>query len=283
MTSNGRTIPAVVLAGGLNRIMLYDGYMPGYKGLLPVRGRRLIEYTLDALKKTDTVERICIVGPVREIRAAIADPGQYEFEDDGETLIDNIRNGLSHFSEHPLVLVTTADLPLATADAITAFLRSCAGIETSSPSEIFWSMVPEQDFIDAFTQVRKGFNRFRDISVCHGNLLLISPALAHNHKFTSRLERIYSSRKSSVRAAMAVGTRAALSYLFGVRLLKVLTINQYARIVSARFGVGVVPVILHHPGIAVDIDEARDYRFIMEELHRRELNSHSGCAAKRAA
>lgn len=83
------------------------------------------------------------------------------------------------------------------------------------------------------------------------------------------MEKIYNTRKSSVRAALAVGPVAGLSYLFGVHLLRILTLSQYAKIASAAFDVGLVPINLHYPEIAVDIDEARDYQFIIDELDRR--------------
>jgi hypothetical protein len=37
MSADG--VKAVVLAGGINRIPLFEGYTPGYKALMPFRGR----------------------------------------------------------------------------------------------------------------------------------------------------------------------------------------------------------------------------------------------------
>ena len=116
---------------------------------------------------------------------------------------------------------------------------------------------------------KKGLNHFRDISVCHGNLLIIPPALIENRKFAARIEKIYHARKSSIRSALAVGLLTGLGYLFGVHLFKILSLDQFARLASLGFNVGLVPVLSPFPEIAVDIDEARDYQFIMEELNRK--------------
>ncbi len=265
-TSN---INALVLAGGINRIMLFQGYASGYKALLPFRGKPLIQYTLEALRKTPQVKRICMVGPAEEVKNAVADSGDYEYVNGGETLIENIHRGLNHFRDSPIVLVIPSDLPLATPQAISGFLNECKWAETAYEATIFWSMVPEEDFRGPYADVKKGFNRFRDFSVCHGNLLLITPSLLKKRRFASRIESIYNARKSSIRAALAVGPLAGLSYLLGVHLLPILTMSQFARIASVGFGVGLIPVTLHDPDIAVDIDEARDYHFITEELDRR--------------
>jgi GTP:adenosylcobinamide-phosphate guanylyltransferase len=270
MKYDTNAIPAVVLAGGINRIVLFKGYRPGFKALLSFRGKPLIQYTLNALRNTDRINRICIVGPDPDIRSAVSDCAAYEYVQAGETLVQNIQKGLAHFRDSTAVLVIPSDLPLATSKAIGDFLYACSRIGPARDTAICWSMVPENSFTGAYSQVKKGFNRFRDVSVCHGNLLLAAPALLGNKRFTSRMDRIYNARKSTIRAALAVGPLTGLSYLIGVHLLRILTIAQFARIASEGFGVELVPVLLKDPDIAVDIDEARDYRFIMEELDRRE-------------
>lgn len=263
------SVNALVLAGGVNRIELFPGYAPGYKGLLPFRGKPLIQYTLDALRRAPGVKRICIIGPIPEIRACVHPSEPYEFLSCAETLPENLFKGLRHFRDSPIVLVTTADLPLVTPGAIDDFLERSSRIETSSRASVFWSMVPEEDFKGHYLSVKKGFNRFTDVSVCHGNLLLITSSLLNERRFTQRMERIYRARKSSIRAALAIGPLVGLSYVFGVHLFRLLALGRFSQIASAGFGIELRPVIMHDPDIAVDIDEARDFRFIMEELDTR--------------
>jgi molybdopterin-guanine dinucleotide biosynthesis protein A len=264
------SVNALVLAGGVNRIKLFPGYTPGYKSLLPFRGKPLIQYTLDALRQSPRVNRICIIGPLPDIHAGIQASDTYEFLPCAETLPENLFKGLDHFRDSSIVLVTTADLPLMTAESIDDFLDRSGRTETSSlRASVFWSMVPEDDFTGHYRAVQKGFNRFTDMSVCHGNLLLITSSLLNDRNFTMRMERIYRTRKSSIRAALAIGPVVGFSYVFAVHLFKLLTLARFAQIASAGFGIELRPVIVHDPDIAMDIDEARDYQFIMEELDRR--------------
>ncbi len=268
-----RTVNVLVLAGGMNRISLFPGYVPGYKALLPVRGRPLIRYTLEALAASGRVGRTCIVGPEEELRRTIGTLGDCDLLEGGDTLLQNIIKGLGHFRNDPVVLVTTADLPLLSPSTVQYFLDACAEITVPAGSTVFWSLVPEEDFTLRERDVRKGFNRFRDRSVCHGNLLLITPRLADDAGFLSRMERIYAARKSSVRAALAIGPLVGLSYLAGVHLFRLLSLQRFASIASFGFGTRLVPIIVHDPDVAMDIDEARDYRFIEEELDRRSGNA----------
>jgi molybdopterin-guanine dinucleotide biosynthesis protein A len=259
-------VDAVVLAGGINRIELFEGYELGYKSLLLFGGKPLIQYTLDALRAVPQVKRVCIVGPETELRQAVQEASSYDFAQRGETLMDSVFCGLRHFCNSPIVLFISADMPLITHQAITDFLETSANIETNYDRNIFWSVVPERFYTGPYEKSPKGFNRFKDIAVCHGNLMLTEPQLLKNTRTAAHIDDVYRARKSSIKAALAIGWRAGLSYLIGVHLLHILTLEQMARIVSKRLGVGLIPVLLKHPEITIDVDEPEDYAFVKNLL-----------------
>jgi GTP:adenosylcobinamide-phosphate guanylyltransferase len=262
-------IEAIVLAGGLNRIPLYEGYTPGYKALLSIGGKPLIRYTLEGLEASLRVRRTCVVGPP-EVCEAVSGP--YDCIEGGATVKESIYIGLRHFSGSPLVLLITADLPLVTPAAINDFLDESGKIETRYRENVFWALLPETSFTGPYRQVKKGYNRFRDIAVCHGNLLLITPSLSRSERFLTNLDRIYEARKDSVKAALSVGVLVGAAYALGVSLFRVLSLNQMAGMLSRYFGAGLIPVLIDHPEAAVDIDEPADYRFAREELLRKSRN-----------
>lgn len=163
MKFNTGKVNVLVLAGGINRIVLFEGYTPGYKGLLLVQGKPLIEYTLQALRSTPEVSRICIVGPVDEIKKKIAGSEKYEFVSGGETLIENIHKGLNHFRDSSIALVTPSDLPLATPQAISDFLNKCTTVETAYDANILWSMIPEENFTGPYVKEKKRVQSFQGL------------------------------------------------------------------------------------------------------------------------
>ncbi|MEI6914740.1 MAG: hypothetical protein WCL39_06375, partial [Armatimonadota bacterium] len=75
-------------------------------------------------------------------------------------------------------------------------------------------------------------------------------------------------RKNAVKSALATGWRVGLSYVVGVQLLHLLTLDEMARIASKRFDTGIVPVLIDHPEITVDIDESADYEFVLGLLRQ---------------
>jgi len=266
------SVDAVVLAGGINRIRLYEGYTPSYKALLSFHGKPAIQYTLDALHDVPQIGRVCIVGSKADLREAVEGSVRgdqvYEFVPGGETMMGSIFNGLRHFASSPMVLVATADLPLLTPQAITDFLVACSQIETTHPENYFMSVVPQRCYTGDYERFTKDFNRFKDIAVCHGNLSLADPRLLDNTDAVACVNQLYNARKNPVTAAMAIGWRVGLSYVLGVHLLHRLTLDQMARIASRRFGIGLIPVILEHPEVTIDVDEPADYAFVKEQLDR---------------
>jgi molybdopterin-guanine dinucleotide biosynthesis protein A len=265
-------INVAVLAGGVNRLSLYEGYLPGYKCLTPLKGRPMIQFVLDAIGDVPQVERICIVGP-EEIRAAIEHPGRYEYTPAGNSPGESIFSALKYFSDSPAVLLVPADLPLITPLSVTGFLEHCVSEEASYDASILWAMIPEESFRGPYIKVTKGYNRFRDISVCHGNLFLITPSVLKNEEIVSRINGVYEVRKSSIKAAMAAGLFIGIAYIVGVHFLRALTLRQTARMLSRHLAVEMIPVLLDHPEVAVDVDTPEDYVFVQEQISRQQGDS----------
>lgn len=258
-------INVAVLAGGTNRIALYEDYSPGYKGLILLEKKTMIQFVLNTLGNVPQVERTCIVGP-EDIRQGIEDPSRYEYAPAGKSLRESIFNGLRHFNDSPSVLFIPADLPLITPSAVSDFLKTCERTETPYDVFIFWAVVPEESFTGPFIKVTKGFNRFRDVSVCHGNLFLITPSVLKNERITPLIDKIYDARKSSIKAALKVGLRIGLKYAIGVHFLRLVTLDHMARSLSRYLKMGIVPVFMDYPEVTVDIDNYEDYVFVLENI-----------------
>lgn len=274
MNWNSKSIDAVVMASGVNRIPLFEGYVPGYKALIPFHGRNSIEYVLDALEGVPAVKRICIVGPKDLLQDALdsrMSPRKLEFEQGGETLLDSMMAGLRHFQSSSAVLVISADLPLITPSAITDFLTAAATLTTDYDQNLYVSVAPKECYTGPYTGFSKGFNRFRDITLCHGNLFIADPRLAANHAATERVNSLYRGRKNALTSALALGLRITIAYMLGVELLHIVSLRQMARIASYRFGFGIIPVVVNHPEIAIDVDEPNDYEFVRDLLDHKQV------------
>src|SRR5687768_6274151 len=97
-------IDVVVLASGVNEIPLYEGYVPGYKALIPYNGKASIHYVLDALCAVKSVRRICIEGPCgpleKELASRLPDD-RITLQEGGQTFVESLVLGLQHFRASP--------------------------------------------------------------------------------------------------------------------------------------------------------------------------------------
>nr|WP_309686086.1 nucleotidyltransferase family protein [Armatimonas sp.] len=258
-------IDVVVLASGINQILLFEDYVPGYKALIPYHGRTSIQYVLDALQGVPAVRRICIEGPRQLLEQELA--GRFSKErltivDGGTTFLDSLVIGLEHFAASPAVLFITADLPLVTTVAITDFLCAYA----QAPSDLAIAVVPRKSYTGAYTHFTKPFNRYRDISICHGNLFIASPKLLIKPELREQINRFYAGRKNAIATTLALGWKLAFVYMFGVEIFHRLTLSQMAQFASKELGFEITPLLVEHPGISIDVDEPDDYAFVRDRI-----------------
>lgn len=265
MNDRPQRVSAVVLAGGVNEIPLYEGYRPGYKALVEVGGRPCIRYVLDALSASRSVGEICVVGAEDLLAPAVGDRGViYRPAEDNP--LGSFLTGLRAFQSNDQVLVTAADLPLLTGPIVDAFLDGCAAAAPARRETVCISVVRREDFVGPFGRTHKAINHFRDGIYAHGNLALADPRILRNATAMRRMNAMYAARKSELRSALALGASVGLAYVIGVHFLHLLTLRQMAAIASRRFGIRLVPVALSHPEVAVDVDEPEDFAVVSELL-----------------
>lgn len=254
---------AVVLAGGLNTRELYPGYQPGYKAALEMGGKRLIDRVLEALKSAASIEQVGLVRP-----PDLQVEGDYPWTPSGESYLESLRAGLALFPEEERVVIVTADLPLVTGAILDDVVERCAATPTRYAESLHLALVPAERFTGVFARCLKNMNRFRDVALCHGNVALVSPALLRNRRAMDRVDAIYAARLSPIRSALAIGPVLGLAYVLGVHFFHLLTLDCFAKMLSRRFGIGMVPVLVPHPEVAVDIDEPADWDIAKEILEK---------------
>lgn len=267
-------VAAVLLAGGVNRIPLYPGYQPDLKAVIEFDGEPSLVHVLRALQRASSVGRICIVGPVARTREAVEAAGLdagVDFIDSGDTMVESVARGLTHFRSGDTVLLATADLPLLTSTAVDDFVQGCYSRETHYPENIFLSGVDRREFVGEWKRAPVKFLRFAGQEVVHGNLALISPSLAGHELVRHKLDDLYRVRKHPFRSTFVLGPRVALAYILGAYLMRLVSLRRLAALISSSLELGFIPVKLSHPGVALDVDEPKDYRFVSEmfERHRR--------------
>lgn len=251
-TAPADAVDAVVPAGSVNRIPLVPGRINRFKALIPLQGRPLIAYVLDALTAARGVRRIFVVGPPEVLEVARQWP-RVEVIPEGGSLVENVRRGLAAASTER-VLVCNPDQPLLRPHVVEAFLQAALPLDADLVS--IW--VREAD-LAPFPEARRKLATFGDGRYAHGNLFLVRRDFPALEAARRRLDRLYRARKSTFRFAWALGPALFLAYL-RVRLARQLpTLTEVLDYAGRHFGVRLRAVILPCPETVADVDEPEDY------------------------
>lgn len=248
------TVDAIVLAGALNKQPLSSVSDELLEALIPVAGRPMIQWVLDALRESRSVGRVAIVGPSKELRSRVTGD-DLMFVDSGDTILNNVKRGISEVQSSQRVLVVTGDIPLLTAEAVDDFVSRC----TDDSVQLYYSIVRRDVIASAFEDVSRTYVTIKDGTFTGGNIFLVSSDIFD--KYGDVIDRAISLRKKPLELGMLLGLRCIVKYLF--RQLSVSDIEQRVYKVLGLRGRAIVS---DYPGVGVDVDKPKDYARVQDIL-----------------
>ena len=259
---DGKLVDVVVLAGRRNKAELRSVSDVAWEALVPIAGKPMAAWVIEALKASGLAERIVVVGPEELAPYLRPEDAVMEPSDD---MIENVRRGAHAVNlQHPL-LVATSDIPMLTPDAVRAFIEAAASI----PAEFHYPVVERGDVERRFPGNKRTYVRMRDGTYTGGNIVLLDPRSAP--RAIGVAEELVALRKKPWRLALKVGTGFMLRLLLG----QVRVADAEERF-SHLLGVVSRAVPLPYAEIGVDVDHPGDVPFCEAELRSRETGASSG-------
>ena len=236
-------VDAVVLAGGDGAVV--DPTVR-IKGLVPIAGRPMIEWVVEALRAADTIAEIAVVVPTAENLGHWAERVDHIVVSDG-SFIDNALAGFSPFSGDKPVLAATGDLPALTAEAVDDFVtRSMeAGAEFSYP------LVPASEMEAQFPGSQRTYVKVSGGRVTGGNMMVLAPEVVRRNRDLG--QRLFETRKSAVGMARVIGVPFIVKYVTGR-----LRVDDVERKMQQLLGAKCVAVYTTHASIGADVDKPLD-------------------------
>jgi len=252
-------VDALVLAGALNKPPLSAVSGELLEALIPVAGRPMVQWVVDALRESNSVGRIAIVGPAEELRSRVAGE-DLVFVNSSDTILNNVKRGLSAVRSSQKVLVVTADIPLLTGEAVDDFLRRC----TDDSVQLYYSVVRKDAIDAAFDNITRTYVTIKDGTFTGGNILLLDSDVFD--KYSDVIDRAISLRKKPLELGMLLGLRCIIKYFF--RQLSIADIEERVYRVLGLKGKAIVS---EYPGIGVDVDKPEDYVRVVDILTSRRV------------
>ena len=241
-------INAVVLAGDSKKSLVQEGVEN--KSLLPINGRPMVEYVVDALGESPLVGKVSIVGPVEHLKACLGDKADYYIED-RDSLFENVKAGIEPFSNDGAVLIVTSDIPMITGRMITDFVQRAV----QQGKDFCYPIVNKQVNEKHFPGVERTYVRLKDGTYTGGNLIYLNPAVVGPCE--ELMKKLIENRKQPWKTARLLGFR----FLAGL-LLGFLTISEVEERFSRLLDIKASAIVVPYPEIGNDVDKPSDVEMV---------------------
>ncbi len=247
-------IGAVVLAGGPVPKSLADRC--AHRALLPLGGRFIIEYILDALAGTPEICATVAVVPAAAHEAL----GKYAplLVDAGDSLMINMARGAEALVGAGVthLLFVTADIPLITPAALSSYLQE----SLATGADFTYPIIPRADCEARFPGARRTYVKIRDGVFTGGNAVFAGANFFEDKQ--QLIEDVYNARKAPLKLAGILGWGTLARFLAGTADLASLEAVA-SRILAAPARA----IISHYAELGFDVDKPEDLEVVGSTLN----------------
>ncbi len=227
------------------------------KALIPIAGRPMIAYVVEALSQSRYVKHILIVAldPAADVTFSVP----VEYLPDAGDILSNAESGfdyaLAHYPEADAILLSTSDVPMITGPIVDALVEEC--LRTNH--DLYYSIIERTTMEGRFPESRRSYIHLREGDFAGGDLLLARPSLAiENHDLWLRLAE---ARKSALRQARLIGL--GLFFKLLIRRLSIADAEQrIGRVLNLRGRAIPFP----YAELGMDVDKPFQLEIVRAEL-----------------
>jgi hypothetical protein len=244
-------VRAVVLAGGRNQGALKAVSPVAWEALIPIHGRPMVDYVIQALAGHPRIRHVRVVGP-----EAVARPG-VEYIPPAPDLWDNIERGLADLADEEPVLIATADIPLLTTPIVDRFLNDVSA--EAAAREVVYPVIPRPVAERRFPGVRRTYFRLKEGAFTGGNLFLVRPGAIRRAR--AYAQQLLAHRKKPWRLASDIGLGLLLRFL-----TRRLSLRDAERTAGRLLKIDGAAIICPDPEVGVDVDKPSDLALVTRLL-----------------
>lgn len=234
-------ITAVVLAGRDKDEPLAKHFGVASKALLPIAGKPLVNYVLEALKNSAKVKQIVYVGEKSSELTEKLDvtlPASNNFS-------TNLGKGLKaalDLAPQQDILMISADLRWLTAEAIDKFIANC------TDAAVFYPIIPRNIVEQEFPEQKRTYASLREGEFTGGSLMLIKNSAVDN--LLPFAEKAYQARKNLFALARLIGFDITIRFV-----TRTLSLARLEKHISSKLGETARAILVEQAELAMDIDE----------------------------
>ncbi|PIU91876.1 MAG: hypothetical protein COY42_07770 [Armatimonadetes bacterium CG_4_10_14_0_8_um_filter_66_14] len=258
---NGPVVVGILLAGGELKGSLAEGRPAQPKACLEVAGTSLLEHTLRPLCEAQSLSSIVVVGPAEMEHVVAATAPHARWAESGDSLVENLLQGVAEAPEADYVLAVSADLPLLDPTEVDFFV----GQASTREAEFVYSMVERRVCGAAYPGTERTCVTIREGTFTGGNIMLMSRAMVQRN--AQLIRDVFELRKKPWSLCRMLG------WTFVLRLLcHRLTADQASERVGELLGCRAT-VVRAGASVAFDVDKPADLALAEQLLRQPEASA----------
>jgi len=251
---------AIVLGGGLLTAEepLYESAPDGHRSLIPIGDKPMAQWVMDALTNSEAVKSITVMGLTPESGLHSTKP--LDFLPDSGDLFDNIKVGVLHAAEilpeQDKVILASSDIPAIQPEMVDWLATQ---IPQNPEALIYYNVIQKETMEQRFPQAGRSYVRFKDISVCGGDLNLIDKRL-----FTVERpiwKKLAANRKHPLRQAGLLGLDNLL-----LVALHLVTLDGAVKRICNRLSLKAAALRCPYAEMAMDADKPHQLEILRKDL-----------------
>jgi len=247
-------VGAVVLAGSPNNGSLQECGTAAYEALIPIGGKSMVEYVVEALSAAFLVNQIVVVGPREELLQAPALRGSTVVQA-GATVLENIQLGIQSLAPTRRALAVTSDIPLLTPEAIDDFVARC----DDENLDLYYPIVPRHVVEGCHAGARRTYVSVKEGVFTGGNLFLFNPDILP--RCLAKGKQLVEARKNPLQLASMLGLSFLLKFM-----TRCLSLREAEEKFSELLGIKGMAVISRYPEVGLDVDKPEDLELVVKYL-----------------
>jgi GTP:adenosylcobinamide-phosphate guanylyltransferase len=264
---------AIITAGGipLPEEPLYSATRGNPKALVDVAGKPMVQWILDAMSGSTTIENVVVVG-LTEKSGLKCDRPLYFVSNQGK-MVENMQAGARKVQEiNPkaeYVLLASSDIPAVTGTMVDWVVNTAVG----SGMDIYYNVVPREVMDKRFPGSKRTWTKLKDMEVCGGDMNIAKLDLFLTDE-TDIWQKITASRKNVLKQASLIGYNTALLLLTGQ-----LTLEKAEMNIMKRLNISGKAVVCPYAEVGMDVDKPHQLEMMRADLKKRLRRSARSSAA----
>jgi GTP:adenosylcobinamide-phosphate guanylyltransferase len=253
---------AIVTAGGvpLPEEPLYDATRGTPKALVDVAGKPMIQWVLDALTESKTVDNVIIVG-LTEKSGLKCGKTMFFVSNQGK-MVENLKAGARKVLEinknADYALIVSSDIPAINGEMVDWVVNTTM----QTKLDIYYNVIRREVMEKRFPGSKRTWTKLKDMEICGGDMNVGSLKLLTEDD-TEIWEKITNSRKNVLKQAALIGFDTALLLLTGQLSLQKAETN-----IMNRLNIRGKAIVCPYAEVGMDVDKPHQLEIMRADLKK---------------